>query len=809
MRPIDRLIEGVRNRSLWQVAGLYAAGAWVALQVVDVLSDAFDLPGRFAATALVLLIVGFPIVLTTAYLQHRRSDRPATGGEADDAGTDSRGPAADVPGARRYLTWRNVLGAGVAVFAIWGVVVTGWLLTQDRSGAWSAGLAGLEVSPSVIAVFPFSVRGSSDYDHLGEGMVNLLGIKLDGAGDLRSVDSRALLSYLSREGEPTGDPERDAAIARRFGAGLFVMGDVVEAGGRLQVTAALYGTADGEVVQQASAEGDDTFALVDDVATQLLAGVEGPGARVRQIAAVTTSSLPAFRAYLEGEAAFRTFDFLPAYEAFERAVELDTLFAVAYYRLSVAAEWMTRPDAAQAAAESAVRHASRLSERDRQLLEAFLAWRTGDHAEAERRYRAILGEYPTDVEAWFQLGEVLNHANPLHGRPMAEASGAFETVLSYEPRDMAALVHLVRTAGFEGRLGDLDSLADRFYAVNPESDRHFEVRAIQVVSHGDPEQVDSLLQAYQGLSDLTLSQVAWNSLLYTHNDLAGERAAGLLTSRDRFTADVWTVGHAMRAHSLVGRGRQRDAAAEIAKIAAYDEVSATELEAFLSVAPLAAVDRATLERLRSEVQSLDLASVSPSGNPSFFFNIMEDRHEIARLYLLGVLSARLGETAAARGYAAEVEAAAVPRQGGTVTSDLAAGLRAHAAVADGRPEEALERLEEIRMNVFYQNAMATPYDGLVRERYTRGVLLQEAGRYEEALGWLAHLGEVGYAELSYVPAATLRQAEICEALGQPSKAAEHYAAFVERWRDADPELQPIVAEAQANLRRLLPDSESS
>jgi tetratricopeptide (TPR) repeat protein len=807
MRPIDRLIEGVRNRSLWQVAGLYAAGAWVGLQVVDVLADAFDLPGRFAAIALALLIVGFPVVMATALLQ-RRLQRPAGGPDEGTAPGPPGQPEGGSP-ARRFLTWRNVLGTGVAVFAVWGVIVTAWLLTQDRSSPRETSEAGLSVSPSVIAVFPFSVRGSADYAHLGEGMVNLLGIKLDGAGDLKSVDSRALLSYIGREGEPTGDPERDAEIARRFGAGLFVMGDVVEAGGRLQVTAALYHTADGEVVQTASAEGEDTFALVDDVATQLLAGVEGPGARVRQIAGVTTSSLPAFRAYLEGEAAFRTFDFLPAYEAFARAVELDTLFAMAYYRLSVAAEWLTRPDAARAAAESAYRHASRLSERDRRLLEAFLAWRTGEHAEAERRYRAILGEYPTDVEAWFQLGEVLNHSNPLHGRPMAEARGAFETVLSYEPRDMAALVHLVRLAGFEGRLADLDSLADRFYAVNPESDRHFEVRAMQVVSHGDPDQVDSLLQAYQGQSDLTLSQVAWNALLYTHDRLASERAAGLLTSRDRFTSEVWTVGHAMRAHSFVSRGRMQDAAAEITKIAEYDRVSATELEAFLSVVPLANVDRSTLERLRSNVQSVDPASVLPSGNSSFFFSVMDDRHAIARLYLLGVLSARLGETEATRAYAEEVGAAAVPQQGGTVTTDLAAGLRAHAAVADGRPRAALENLEEIRLDIFYQMPMASPYDGLVLERYTRGVLLQEAGRYEEALGWLAHLGEVGYAELSYVPAATLRQAEIFEALGEPLKAAEQYAEFVEMWRDADPELQPVVEEARANLRRLVPDSETT
>lgn len=801
MRPIDRLIEGVRSRSLWQVAGLYAAGAWIALQVVDVLSDAFDLPGRFAAIALILLIVGFPIVLATALLQHRLTRTAGAGADAETADSSSL----ETRTARRLLTWRNVAATGVAVFALWGVVVTGWLLTRDDV-ARDPVASPLDVSPSVVAVLPFTVRGSSDFDHLAAGMVSLLGIKLDGAGDLRSVDSRALLSFVDRLGGATGDPGRDAAIAEHFGAGLFVMGDVVEAGGRLQVTAALYHTGDGEVVRQASADGEDPFALVDEVATQLLAGVEGPGARVRQIAGVTTASYPAFRAYLEGEAAFRLFEFLPALEAFQRAVEIDTLFAMAYYRMSVAAEWLTRPEIAREAAEAAYRNASRLSERDRQLLESFLAWRRGEHGEAERRYRAILADYPTDVEAWFQLGEVLHHANPLHGRPLVEAREAFETVLSYEPRDMTALVHLVRTAAIEQRLDDMDSLAARFYAVNPESDRHFEVRAIQVLSHADSAQVDSLLQAYRGLSDLSLSQVAWNTMLFAHNRPAAELATDLQTRRDRFGPEVWTVGHSMLAHSLAGRGKLQDAAAEVAAIAAYDEVSATELEAWLALVPLLEADRATLERLRTEMESIDPASVRPSGNPSFFFNIMDDRHEIARLYLLGALSARLGDAEAARAYARELESAPVPKQGGTVTADLAAGLRAQAALADGRAEAALGHMQDIRMDIFYQMPMASAYDGQVLERYTRGVLLQQAGRLEEALGWLAHLGEVGYAELSYVPAATLRQAEIWEALGDDSKAAEQYADFIDMWRDADAELQPLVEGARANLRRLAPDS---
>lgn len=807
MQVIDRLIEGVRNRSLWQVAGLYAAGAWVVLQVVDVLADAFDIPGRFAAIALALLVVGFPLVLMTAYLQ-RRLHR-ASGDQEEGAGGVLHGPAAGAPAARRFLTWRNVLATGVAAFAVWGVVVTAWLLTQDRAGSDPVAESDLEVSESVITVLPFSVRGNPDFDYLGEGMVNLLGIKLDGAGHLRSVDSRALLSHISREGEPTDDPQRAAAIATRFGSGLFVMGDVFESGGRLQLSAALYRTDRwGEPVVEASAEGDDAFALVDEIATQLLAGVEGgPGARVRRIAAVTTSSLPAFRAYLEGEAAFRDFEFLPAFEAFQRAVTLDTLYAMAYYRLSVAAEWLTRAEPAQEAAERAVRNASRLPARDRQLLDAFVAWRRGQHGEAERLYRAIIGTYPTDVEAWFQLGEVLFHTNPLHGRSIAEAREAFERVLSYEPRDLASLIHLIRIAALEGRLADLDSLAARFFAVNPEADRQYEVRSLQVVAHGDSNQMDSLMAAYASLSDLALGNVAWTVNSFAGNREGGEKAAALLTDEGRFTTEVWTTGHSWRAYSLVGRGRVRDAMAEIDAIAAYDPLTATETRALLSLVPLVPTNQETWMRLRADVEALDPSTVTPSGNLSFWFNVLEDRHEIIQIYLAGVLAARLGDTSAARKYAQQLEGAEPPKEGGTVTWDLAAGLRAHAARTQGRTEAALEALEQVNTDIFYQMTMASPYAAQVLERYTRGVLLQELGRYDEALGWLAHLGGVSAAGLAYQPAAALRQAEIYEAMGEPEKAAEQYARFVDMWRGADPELQAIVEEARQAVRRLAPDSD--
>ena len=52
-----------------------------------------------------------------------------------------------------------------------------------------------------------------------------------------------------------------------------------------------------------------------------------------------------------------------------------------------------------------------------------------------------------------------------------------------------------------------------------------------------------------------------------------------------------------------------------------------------------------------------------------------------------------------------------------------------------------------------------------------------------------------------------RLGELYEAKGDRAKAASHYAKFVELWKNADPELQPKVAEVKKRLARLS-DAES-
>lgn len=57
--------------------------------------------------------------------------------------------------------------------------------------------------------------------------------------------------------------------------------------------------------------------------------------------------------------------------------------------------------------------------------------------------------------------------------------------------------------------------------------------------------------------------------------------------------------------------------------------------------------------------------------------------------------------------------------------------------------------------------------------------------------------------------ARTRLGELYEAKGDRDKAASYYSRFIALWQDADPELQPKVAEAKARLARLTADERRS
>jgi tRNA A-37 threonylcarbamoyl transferase component Bud32/tetratricopeptide (TPR) repeat protein len=658
---------------------------------------------------------------------------------------------------------------------------------------------------NVLAVLPFTVRGSPALGYLGEGLVALLSASLDGAAGIRSVNPHALLGFMGR-GRPAISLERARGVADHFQAGLFVVGDVLEVQGKLRLSASLFDRTQGDrPLAEATVDGEpgDVLALVDLLATRLVADRSAQGgARLTGTAAVTTASLPALKAYLAGEQAYRAGQYAAAVVAFQEAVAADTAFALAFYRLGMAQERLAWADESRRSAELAFRHSSRLSVHDRRFLEAVLAMRRGRSGDAERQFRAIVQAYPDDAEAWYQLGELLFHGNPLRGVSMTAAREPFSRALFFDPGDLGALYHLVRIAARDGNRSELDSLAARFYQLSPAGDRTLELRALQAFTTDDSTVVDSVVAEFGRAPDGILPLAVWSVAVFAQSVPGAERIARLLTEPAR-PRDVRAQGHVLLAHLELARGRRRAAWNELGAAGRLSSAEAPLVDAWFRALPFVPQSREELDAARSRLARWDAGeAVTRSTQPSAFYSAHNGVHPVLKTYLLGLLDARLSDTARATLRAAALDSAGTTADGPPLARELAQGLRARIALAEGRSDGALSDLDALRIEGWYELTFVSPFYSGALERFTRAELLRDQARGEEALGWYRGLGQNTTQELVFLGPAMVAEARMQRALGRPREAARLYDAFLALWQECDPDLRPILDQAMAERAAL-------
>ncbi len=796
----QRFFAELKRRRVFKVAAVYGAVGFGVLQLADILVPVLELPLSVTRGIVLVLFLGFPVALVMAWAFEK------TPGGVKRTESAASGELASIASESSLRRW----AAGLAAVAGTALLLAGgwWILGGDPGQGPSLGIDGQPLNDEILAVLPFRAQVSPEIEYLGEGLVSLLSTAIDGAGGIRAVDSGGMLRVANRDGYTPGDPDGALRIASAFGAGLYVVGDIVEAAGRMRISATLNKASEPEPLSEASSEGTaaSVFEMVDDLTAQLLSGLQGgPAARVQRIAGVTTSSLPALKAFLEGEGHFRRGQFAAGVEAFRRATEEDSLFALAHYRLSIAAEWNFQNELSLAAAERAVRFSDRLAERDQRLLSAFLTRRRGANAEAAAQYRSILGTYPDEMEAWLDLSEVLFHANPLSGRSFTESRETLSRVLEFDPDFSTGLIHLVRVAAYERDVAAVDSISRRLLDLNPDPGRRLEVLTVRAIGMADSAALRSVVERFSTGDDLGVALSAWVAAMYAGDIGTAEQAARALTGARR-SPEARRLGYAWLAHIAAARGQRGKADALLAELSGLSEGTALEYEALLANLPFVVTEEARLRALVARLERLDPASIETSSNPSAMFTAHDPLHSLFRAYLLGLLSARLGEMEAAEGYAVELAAMTPRPTDGSLTLDMARSVRVEVLRGQGRLGEALALIEQNRSETWYAQTAASPLFCQIRERFVRAELLRELGRTREAETWYATIGQVSPFELPYKAVSQLRLAEIRDARGDREGAADAYAAFVELWSDADADRQGSVEKARARLAELKGDT---
>jgi tetratricopeptide (TPR) repeat protein len=191
--------------------------------------------------------------------------------------------------------------------------------------------------------------------------------------------------------------------------------------------------------------------------------------------------------------------------------------------------------------------------------------------------------------------------------------------------------------------------------------------------------------------------------------------------------------------------------------------------------------------------------------------VPESLHPWIKDYLIGLLSARIGENEEALRRADVLEAAREPRDPEGLRPDLAREIRALVAFQSQRFSEALEIVEQSTYGL--TNNWQTFSAGFYRRptsRLLRAATLEKLGREDEALGWYAgfFVSELAI-DLVFTGPVHLRMARIHDRNGNHEMAARHYRCFIARWQGADPEYEPLLNEARSRQAELDQDNRSA
>jgi tetratricopeptide (TPR) repeat protein len=642
-------------------------------------------------------------------------------------------------------------------------------------------------------------------------------------------------------------------LARASHAWTVVLGDYTKAGDSLHLVARTYDVATGrrlEVVQVDGPIQDDVRPLFDELATKLLDLTGAPKGDRTTVAAVTTQSVEAYRGYLRGVDALSHWRLNEASRELERAVAIDTTFALANYKLAVVRGWIGYNDTLGVEAiHRAARTSERLPARDRQLIEAYSTFSSGDLARGATLYGNLIRNDSSDTDAWYGFADSKFHAGykKMDGNLLTESLRGFEHLirldstyaLAYEhigamltdagvssgrfvlaspdslaPRSMpGSPADSVATTRAQRQAVDLAQAWTRFQPTTPRA--HYHLYKAYLASGRTDEARQTLgqlralypdsLQPFFGLLEARTQFVAGDiegaarkirSVLphvkpfaFRQLDFAPEPLVDVMTGVDAFGY----FGDLQGATQLIRLGRDLYGQ----RAGTTDSVEAERLNQVWELSRLALLHGATgtqPERLRSIWnQGMGLSKNVLPG----------DRKSVAAAFAPAAVGLLLGPTG---------DTNAISQLEGLSGRQSPPAVKALVAIRHGDTAAAKTLLAQTE-------AAKTKPDGEVEwEGGDQRPLLAEAhfelGDYAKVIGVLRDFQPGSFSNRGFdprwilLPRIRLLRGAALERLHRTGEAAAEYRAVIDQWAGADAELLPAVQRARQGLARLEGISES-
>jgi tetratricopeptide (TPR) repeat protein len=571
-----------------------------------------------------------------------------------------------------------------------------------------------------------------------------------------------VLRLMQRPPDSRIDFELARTIATREGLKAVLDGDVVALGGGYVLTTRLVSSTGDELASfsETAASENELIATIGRLGKQIRTKAGESLKLVREAGAlerVTTGSMEALRKYAAANLAFdQTGDYSRAIPLLYEAVGIDSTFAMAWRRLASYNANIGRIEEAREAAIAGYRHSGKLGEVERQLMvAAYYAY--GPELDEERTlaaYEAVIARDSLNTVA-------LNNASVYLGRKREHERG-----LEYLMRTAAqpgstplAFNNAVLGATTLGRPQLADSLADAFLRRFPTNPFAIRWPGILAGTRGQYDRADSLLDAIEPRI------AASRSAMIQYRNFLGFMSLARGKVREALS------------HRADQRLRQEQAGfVGIARLnRALDSVWVTAVilddPARARVMLAAALRRAPID----SIPYLD-----------------RDYDEFLGLASFARDTARAREWHASSRESWEQYGRAIDRESSLALSD------AMLAYAEARYEDATASLQRADQLKHPRTDRLAAYRFLVFDQRQNADSAIAAGE--------AYLADTYWQRPStdalFLGGIRQRLGELYEQKESIEKALEHYTAFVELWKNADPELQPRVRDVRGRIERL-------
>ncbi|MGH8015564.1 MAG: protein kinase domain-containing protein, partial [Candidatus Zixiibacteriota bacterium] len=403
----------------------------------------------------------------------------------------------------RQLGWRSGKSAhiwmssgkklGIAAGAVILILTLGYFGVGLLSGR-NANI--VQAQSNSLAILGFDNKtGDDSFNWLKTGLPEILLTDLAQTPSLKVISHERILDCFP-DRKATHTHEQCVKAAQSLGASKLLSGSFYRLGDQIRIDARLEDATTGNIILTEKVIGADAFSLVDSLTIKLASSLnikqtEGMG----NVALYTSSSEEAYKLYLAGLEQFLEQRWDEARESFNRAIAIDSTFAMPYLRIGMTYIFEGRTVQGQEYFRKAKQYESRLPQRDRNLLDIYAdIWLEKEFNDAFTKLEVFVKNHPDDKEGRAVYGMLIWSFQ----KDTTRAYAQIDTALQLDPFFLLAQMFQISVARQSNNISKVVETAQNIKKFHPQSPLAYDELATAYKIQGKYQKaIDELHQLYE------------------------------------------------------------------------------------------------------------------------------------------------------------------------------------------------------------------------------------------------------------------------------------------------------------------------